>query len=61
MDTEAIFETWITELRENVIEGQFGYEAGEFDVFPDMWRPLFDQGVTPLVAFERALKAHKEG
>jgi hypothetical protein len=56
---ENRFDTWITELREDVIEGEFGYESGEFSVTPALWRPLYDEGLTPLQAFQRALDAHK--
>jgi len=54
------FEKWIDALDNEVIQGEFGYERGEFTVYPDHWRPLFDEGLTPLAAFERALAAHKE-
>lgn len=53
------FDEWIRELDEEVIQGEFGYEDGEFDVFPDMWRALYEEGLTPQQAFRRALNAHK--
>lgn len=55
------FDDWITDLEEKVIEGEYGYEPGEFTVYPDHWRPLYDEGLTPKQAFERALKARREG
>lgn len=54
------FDEWICELDEDVIQGEYGYERGEFSVFPEMWRPLFDEGLTPAAAFKRALDAHRE-
>lgn len=52
------FGVWIEQLDEDVIQGEYGYERGEFTVFPDHWRPLFDEGLTPAQAFKRALDAH---
>ena len=54
------FDDWINELREDVVQGEYGYEEGEFSVYPDLWRPLFDEGLTPKQAFCRALGAHAE-
>ena len=54
------FESWITDLREKVIEDEYGYEPGEFTVYPEQWRPLFDEGLTPEQAFRRALDAFAE-
>lgn len=54
------FDEWITELNLDVIQDEFGYEPGEFTVYPEHWRPLFEEGLTPLQAFQRALKAHRE-
>lgn len=51
------FEEWIRQLTEDVIEGEFGYEPGEFSVFPEHWRPLFRKGLTPRQAWQRALDA----
>lgn len=39
------------------VEGEFGYEPGEFTVYPEHWRPAFDRGLTPLQAFGSALDA----
>ena len=54
----STFDEWIAELDEEVIQGEYGYERGEFDVFPEQWRPLFDRGLTPSQAFKCALDAH---
>lgn len=54
------FDQWITALREDVIEGEYGYEEGEFDVFPAMWHPLYKEGLTPTQAWQRALDAYRE-
>lgn len=51
------FDLWIDDLREAVIEDEYGYEPGEFTVYPSQWRPLFDEGLTPSEAFLRALSA----
>lgn len=53
------FEDWITELDEDVIQGDFGYEPGEFTVYPEHWRRQFNEGLTPTEAFRRAMDAHK--
>lgn len=54
------FRNWIEALDVDVIQGEFGYEDGEFDVFPDLWRPLFDEGLTPREAWQRALDGFKQ-
>ena len=53
------FEAWLQVLEADVIQGEYGYEDGEFSVFPDHWLPLFLEGLTPLEAFKRALAAHR--
>lgn len=58
MDDDA-FDEWITTLREEVIQGEYGYEEGEFAVHPELWRGLYDEGLTPAQAFKRALDAHR--
>jgi hypothetical protein len=55
---EAAFDEWMRELNEDVIQGEYGYEEGEFTAYPELWRPLYDAGLTPLQAFKRALAAH---
>lgn len=57
---EERFREWILELDEAVIQGEFGYERGEFNVFPDVWRPLFEEGLSPREAWQHAMDAHKE-
>lgn len=56
---EKAFRDWIAKLDEDVIQGEFGFEEGEFEVFPDDWRPLYDEGLTPREAYQRALDAAK--
>ena len=55
-----VFDQWIRELDEDVIQGEFGYEEGEFTVYVDLWRPLYERGLTPMQAFRAALDAHVE-
>lgn len=55
------FDRWIQVLREDVIEGEFGYEPGEFTVYREHWHPLFKEGLTPRQAWQRALDAFAEG
>lgn len=55
-----LFDNWIDDLRERVVEDEYGYEPGEFTVYPSEWRLLFDEGLTPEAAFRRALDAHAE-
>lgn len=59
-DREGVFYAWLQELDGKVIQIEFGYEPGEFAVYADHWRPLFDEGLTPRQAFQRALDAHRE-
>lgn len=40
-----------------MIEGEYGFEPGEFTVYPDHWRPMFDEGLTPQQAYRRDLDA----
>lgn len=54
------FQRWIDILHEDVIETEYGYEPGEFTVYPELWRPLFKKGLTPQQAFKRALDAFAE-
>jgi hypothetical protein len=51
------FSKWIEMLEEDVIQGEYGYEPGEFTVYPDLWRPSFKEGLTPSQAFAKALEA----
>ena len=52
------FDEWIRALDEDVIQGEYGYEPGEFTVYTSHWRPLFDEGLTPQEAFKRALDGY---
>ena len=52
------YDAWINSLYEDVIHGEYGYEPGEFTVYPAMWRHLYDEGLTPAHAFRRALDAY---
>lgn len=54
------FDDWLITLEEVVIEQDYGYEPGEFTVFPEHWRPMWAEGLTPADAFQRALDAHGE-
>ncbi|WP_422366384.1 hypothetical protein [Pelagibius sp.] len=54
------FEDWIAELNLDVIQDGYGYGPGEFTVFPEQWFPLFEEGLSPLQAFQRALRAHRD-
>lgn len=54
------FAAWIRQLDEEIIQAEYGYEPGEFTVYPDLWRGAFDSGKTPLEAFKSALKAFDE-
>lgn len=55
------FRNWLEELEIGVIQGEYGYEDGEFNVYPSHWRPMFDRGLTPQEAFRRALDMHACG
>ncbi|MGI9489161.1 MAG: hypothetical protein ACR2RF_25400 [Geminicoccaceae bacterium] len=54
------YDSWLNELREDVIEGEYGYELGEFNVYANLWWPLYEEGLTPQQAFRRALDAHRQ-
>ena len=57
MGEEDAFDAWIETLNVDVVQGEYGYEEGEFTVYPALWRPAFDEGLTPSHAFRRALDA----
>lgn len=59
MNDEA-FHDWICDLEEDVIQGEFGYEPGEFTVYTSHWRPLYDEGLTPRQAWQRALDGYAQ-
>lgn len=52
--TEAYSE-WIRTLDEDVIQDEFGYEPGEFTVYTTHWSDLYEEGLTPREAWQRAL------
>lgn len=54
------FSKWIETLEEDVIQGEYGYEPGEFTVYPDLWRPAYKEGLTPSRAFAKSLDAFAE-
>jgi hypothetical protein len=59
MPHDPKFDAWMDTLNEDVIQGEFGYEPGEFNATPALWHPLYAEGLTPLAAFNRALAAHR--
>jgi hypothetical protein len=56
----ASYRAWLDVLNEDVIQGEFGYEDGEFTAFPSLWYSLYAEGLTPRQAWQRALNAHRE-
>lgn len=55
--TEA-FEEWISALDNDVIQGEYGYEEGEFTVYTSHWIELYELGLTPKQAWVRALDGY---
>lgn len=51
------FADWLAALQEDVIQEEYGYEPGEFTVYPDEWCADYEAGLTPLQAFKNALDA----
>lgn len=54
-DLSESFREWLRALEEDVIQGEFGYERGEFTVYWSHWKPLYDEGLTARQAWQRAL------
>lgn len=54
------FDEWIRILDEDVIQGDYGFERGEFTVYPELWRPMFREGLTPAQAYHRALDDYNQ-
>lgn len=54
------YRDWLRELEDEIIVGEFGYEPGEFTVYPEAWAGLFAEGLAPRAAWQRALDAHRE-
>lgn len=52
------YDDWIRSLDEDVIQGEYGYEPGEFTVYTSHWRALYDEGLTPQQAWKRALDGY---
>ena len=59
-DTDPKFRAWIRTLDEDVIQGEYGYEQGEFTVYAEHWHPHYLEGLTPAQSFKRALDAFAE-
>jgi hypothetical protein len=57
---DAAYRVWLRTLNEAVIQGEFGYEEGEFTAFPSLWHPLYAEGLTPRQAWQRALDAERD-
>jgi len=49
------YREWIIDLETNVIQEEFGYEPGEFTVYMTHWATLYEEGLTPRQAWQRAL------
>lgn len=59
-DEAARFREWIHTLDEDVIQGEYGYEPGEFTIFAEHWHEHYTQGLTPAQSFKRPLDAFAE-
>lgn len=59
-DKDEKFREWLNVLDEEVIQGEYGYEPGEFTVYSSHWHPMYLEGLTPAAAFKRALDAFAE-
>lgn len=56
---DASYRAWLRTLNEDVIQGEFGYEEGEFTAFPALWHHLYSEGLTPRDAWQRAMDDFK--
>ena len=56
---DETYRAWLRVLNEDVIQGEFGYEEGEFTAFPSLWHHLYAEGLTPRQAWQRAMDAHR--
>jgi len=54
---DAHYRAWLDTLCKDVIKEEFGYEPGEFTVFPSEWHALYAEGLTPRQAWQRAMDA----
>lgn len=52
------YDAWLHELEEDVIQGEYGYERGEFTVYSTHWAELYLRGLTPAEAWRRALDGY---
>ena len=59
-DKDEKFRAWLNVLDEEVVQGEYGYEPGEFTVYSSHWHPMYVEGLTPAEAFKRALDAFAE-
>lgn len=59
-DADEKFRAWIQVLDEDVIQGEYGYEPGEFAIFAEHWHEHYTQGLTPQQSFKRVLDAFAE-
>jgi hypothetical protein len=56
-EEDEAFDAWIEALNEDVVQAEYGYEPGEFTVYPSHWWSLYNRGLTPSQAFKFALDA----
>lgn len=59
-DVDEKFRAWIEELDEDVIQGEYGYEPGEFTIYAEHWHEHYRMGLAPAQSFKRALDAFAE-
>lgn len=57
---DKAYRAWLDILNEDVIQGEFGYEEGEFTAYPSLWHHLYAEGLTPREAWQRAMDDFKE-
>ena len=57
------YREWLIDLETNVIqdERKFGCEPGEFTVYMTYWAPLYEEGLSPRQAWQRALDGFPQG
>lgn len=56
--SDDAFHDWLCDLEEDVIQGEYGFEPGEFTVYSSHWRELYDAGWSPLDAWKMALDGY---
>lgn len=57
-DAEERYREWLRILEEDVIVDEYGYEPGEFTVYPALWKQSYDDGLSPSEAWESALDSY---